>query len=221
MIGLILLISSASAYVCKFRLPDNHIMDLGPLRRTDDYTVTASDGFTYYANVCRDAGHSCSTGANGVATQWEDSRCTATLGRGNLYNEAYEPPKVSYIDEALPDAGVILTYHNGDACKGADSAVEYWLHCDESETGLLYSAEESSPCVYKLEFLTKSACKRQARSSAVLYWLIGFFISSLLLCAYSIWDECDGCCLDVFSKASSKVAQMERSVSQRGAYETV
>lgn len=219
-----MLFAQASAYICKFRMPGSHIVDLSPLKAFgEDYEFVGTDGYHYYANICGDAAHSCKSGANGVASKWEGdlSHCVSTLGRANLFDGAGLAPEVMYIDDGNPDLGVKLIYYNGDACDGEEGMVEYWLHCDVLEPGLLYDAGEESPCVYKFEFASKFACKRTSNKASAFYWILGVFFMSICMCLYMCFDEADGCCQDVFSKVSTKVAQAERVVSKRGGYETV
>mmetsp|Transcript_3273 Transcript_3273/g.6747 ORF Transcript_3273/g.6747 Transcript_3273/m.6747 type:complete len:225 (-) Transcript_3273:31-705(-) len=224
MLGFALLLVNASAYLCKFRLPDNHIIDLSPLKEFgQDYELQGTDGYHYYANICGDAAHSCKSGANGVAAKWEGdlSRCISTLGRANMFDGAGLGPEASYIDEGKPEVGVKLTYYNGDMCNGIEAISEFWIYCDVLESGLMYDAGEESPCAYRFEFTSKYACKRPPHRAVVFYWIFGLFAMSLCLCLYVCWDESDGCCQDIFSKVGTKVGQAERVVSKRGGYETV
>jgi hypothetical protein len=223
---LALCLVGAAAYDCRFRLPDNSLIDLSPLKTFgEDYEFAGTDGFYYYANICGDSMHSCNTGSHGVASRWDSTRthCEGTLGRVGMFDGAGLPLEVGYISDAKPEEGVVVTYHNGDSCGEEEAVAEFWFYCDVLvESATLFDAGEISPCIYKFEFTTQFACKNQThRSATLLWWLFVVFAVCCCLCVWAWAEESDGCCQDTISKLSTKVAQAERETSKRGFYEAV
>ena len=156
---------AAAAYDCFFETSDGIIYDLSPLTHTSppDYTaIGQTDGYEYRSNVCKPVFQSCGGDFTGIATQWnQGGSCVAILGRENPEFGGLNRPELEYIDEDAPEAGVTLTYKNGDLCSYLitfEREVRYNIRCDKSTKAELVSVSEPQTCVYLFEYKSKAGC---------------------------------------------------------------
>lgn len=182
---LLFTLAYTSKYQCQFKLPDGNLIDLSSLY-TDvpDYEMDSMD-FVYRANICGDTHKTCGSEA-GIVTQWEyNGKCVAVLAR-----QGPTAPVATYIDPLNPDAGIRLTYKNGNICGGVGQRqVVYNIHCSNEVTRITL-AQEYRVCEYTFEVYTRDICPgkagvpKKSKSLSTLTWIL--IITTIIIVLYCI-----------------------------------
>lgn len=156
---LILLLSGAFAFECKFRFEDGTTYDLAKLSKKlpPDYTFQDNE-YNYVVNVCSGTFKTCQGEPNTIASQWASPSSCKVLARATSILGNSEP-EVSYLDQSNPSSGIKLTYTGGDLCSGlTERKVEIVIKCNYSKLGHLASVRETQTCKYLFEFESKYGC---------------------------------------------------------------